>query len=292
MKIKRSLGSKIFDTFNVAFMFFMMFIMLYPFWHVIMASFSSPSQIMSHEGLLFTPAGFSLSAYKFVFNYRLIWTGYLNTLFVVIVGTVLNVFASILMAYVLTRKNFPLRRPVSIMMLITMYFSGGIIPRYLLIAGTLNMDNSLWVLIIPTLISTYNVLILRTAFFNVPESLEESARLDGANDFIILFAIILPTIMSTVAVITLYYAVGHWNSWFPAMVYIRKRELWPLALVLRQIIILSEIKTDDPNAADTEQLQETIKYATILVSTIPILCVYPFLQRFFVKGVMIGAVKG
>jgi putative aldouronate transport system permease protein len=294
MSCKRLAGERAFDILNVLFMILLMFIMLYPFWHVIMASFSDSAELSRHVGLLLWPKVFSTSAYKFTLNYRLIWTGYSATLFVVVVGTLLNVLMTSLAAYVISRKNFAARKAITLYIIFTMYFSGGLMPSYLLINTTLGLKDSLWALILPGLISTWNLLVMRTAFISVPDSIEESAKLDGANDFVILFRIILPTILSTVAVIILYYAVGHWNSWFSASIYIKDRNKWPLQLVLRQIIILSDVNamTAGAEGANQENLSESIQYATIVVSTLPILCVYPFLQRYFVKGAMIGAVKG
>ena len=181
-----------------------------------------------------------------------------------------------------------------ILIIITMYFNGGLIPNYLNIKQ-LGLYDSLFSLILPGAISTFNLIIMRTAFFAVPDSLEESARLDGANHFVILFRIILPLTMPTVAVLILYYAVGHWNSWFNAMIYLKTRDKFPLQLILREILIQNDTTAMTAGSGDTGDklaIAETIRYATIVVATVPILCVYPFLQKYFVKGVMVGAVKG
>ncbi len=294
MAIKRSVSGRIFDSANVIFMLLMIFVTLYPFWHVLAASFSDSGLLLRHTGALFWPEGFSLSAYEHVLQNQRIFTGYLNTIFVVVAGTALNVLMTSLGAYVLSRKKFAMRRVLTIAIVFTMYFSGGMIPRYIVINNYLHLGNSLWALILPGLVSTWNLIVMRTAFFGVPESIEESARLDGANDFVILFRVILPTIMSTVAVIILFYAVGHWNAWFDAALFLRKKEKYPLQLVLREILILSstESMTNDVDFVDKEAIGESIKYATIIVTTLPVICIYPFLQKYFVKGVMIGAVKG
>lgn len=293
MKIRRTIGSRAFDYANILIMLMLVLVTLYPFWYVIMASFSSPRMIMTQRGLLLAPLGFSLAAYKSVIGNSLVWTGYMNTLFVVGVGTALNLLMTLLGAYVMSRRNLALRKPFTLMIMFTMYFSGGLVPTYILVNNSLALGNSRWALILPGLVSTWNLLIMRTAIFGVPASIEESARLDGANDFTILFRIILPTIMANVAVIILYYAVGHWNAWFGASIYLRTKSKWPLQLVLREIIILSNVQDMvDANNPDIESLGETIKYAAIIISTLPILCAYPFLQKYFVKGVMIGAVKG
>ena len=294
MAIRRSPREKLFDGFNITLMLFLMFVTLYPFWHVIMASFSDSTLLLQHTGVLILPEGFSTEAYRYVLKNQRIYSGYLNTLFVVIVGTALNVLMTSLGAYVLSRRHFAIRKLLTVAIVFTMYFSGGMIPRYILINNELGLKNTLWALILPGLISTWNLIVMRTAFFGVPESIEESARLDGANDFVILFRIILPTILSTVAVIVLFYAVGHWNAWFDAALFLRKKEKYPLQLVLREILILSstETMTNDVDFTDKEAIGESIKYATIIVTTLPVICIYPFLQKYFVKGVMVGAVKG
>ncbi len=291
---KRSTGEFIFDKCNEFFMILMVLITVYPFVHVLMASLSESGKLMQHTGILLMPLGFNTAAYKFVMANQRIFTGYINTLFVVVVGTALNILMTSLGAYVISRKNLPIRKPLTIAIVFTMYFSGGLIPRYILINNTLGMKNTLWVLILPGLISTWNLIVMRTAFYGVPDSIEESAKLDGANDFVILFKIILPTIMSTVAVMILFYAVAHWNAWFDAAIFLRKKELYPLQLVLREILILSSTQEMTTTTAfeEKEALGESIKFAAIIFTTIPILLVYPFLQRYFVKGVMVGAVKG
>jgi putative aldouronate transport system permease protein len=275
-------------------MVFMILITFYPFWHVLMASMSNSNRLLQHNGIMLLPEGFSGEAYRYVLQNRRIYTGYFNTLFVVVVGTAFNLLMTSLGAYVLSRKNFAARKTMTVAIIFTMYFSGGMIPRYILINNTLGLKNTLWALILPGLVSTWNLIVMRTAFFGVPESIEESARLDGANDFVILFRVILPTIMSTVAVIILFYAVGHWNAWFDAALFLRKKEKYPLQLVLREILILSstDSMTSSVDYTDKEAIGESIKYATIIVTTLPVICIYPFLQRYFVKGVMIGAVKG
>ena len=172
-----------------------------------------------------------------------------------------------------------------------MYFSGGLIPSFLLVQN-LGLLDSRWALVLPGAISTFNMIILRTAMQGVPDSLTESAKLDGASHFRILFQIILPLVKPTLAVLVLFYGVSHWNSWFPAMIYLRSRELFPLQLILREILVMNDVAGLDFAAGDVEMIAATIRYALIIVATVPILCLYPFLQRYFTKGVMIGAVKG
>lgn len=291
---KGSLGEKIFDKFNIILLTFIMIITLYPVIYVLFASLSDSNQLLAHTGLLFKPLGLNLDAYKAVINNPNIITGYGVTLFVVIVGTFLNVFITAVSAFVLTRKQFPLNKVLSIFIIFTMYFGGGMIPRYLFINDTLGMGNSIWALMLPGLISTYNLIIMRTNFQSIPDSLEESAKIDGANDITIFFKIILPLSKAILAVMVLMYGVGHWNAWFDAMLFIRTRDLYPLQIILREILISNS--TDSMIASgsggDVEAIGESIKYATIVISTVPILCVYPFVQKYFTKGVMIGAVKG
>jgi putative aldouronate transport system permease protein len=292
MVYKRSLGEWVFDGINVTFLGLFVVVTLYPFAHVIFSSISEYHRLIKHVGVLLKPLGFSLGAYKMVFKNPMILRGYLNTLFIIIVGTSLNLFMTSLGAYVLSRKRVYWKNFIMFLIVFTMFFEGGLIPFYLLVKK-LGLANTLWALIIPYAIATYNLIIMRTYFLSIPDSLEESARIDGANDFTILFRIILPLSMPVVAVMLLFYGVHHWNSWFPAMIFIRKRELFPLQLILREILIQNALADMFSEVAtmDDEPVGETIQYATVVVATVPILCVYPFLQRYFVKGVMIGALK-
>jgi len=293
-KIKASVGERIFDAVNIVFMIIMIIITLYPMLYVVFASFSNPGKFMMHYGPLWYPLDFTLVSYKAVFKNPNIWNGYRNTLFVVIVGTTINMLLTIIGGYVLSRKNWLLRRPLSLGIVFTMYFSGGLIPFYFVVRA-LQLDNTLWALIIPTAINTYNMIIMRTAFASVPDSLEESAKLDGASHFTILFKIMVPLVVPTIAVLILYYAVGHWNSWFNAMIFLtRSRSKFPLQLILREILIQGSLTEMTLGAGmdDKEMISETIKYAVIVVSTVPILCLYSFLQKYFIKGIMIGAIKG
>lgn len=287
--MKRSLGEKIFSVFNTAVLLIIAFITLYPFAYVVFASFSDPVKIISNQGILFWPEGFSLSAYIKVFKNQSIYIGYANTLFYVILGTAVNIYATASAAYVLSRQSFMLKRFFTLMFIFTMYFSGGLIPSYLLI-DKLGLIDSRLVLIIPTAVSTFNLLILITGFKSIPAALEESARIDGAGDWRILLRIIIPLAKPTIMVIMLYYAVGHWNSWFNAMIYIRDTNKMPLQIFLRNILTRSQLGAMAGDT-DIEDIGTTIKYATIVVATVPILFVYPFIQKHFVQGVMIGAVK-
>lgn len=286
---------KLFDVFNVAFMLLLIPIMLYPIWHVVMASFSDSALLTGHTGLILKPRGFSTASYKLMAKNPMIFRGYLNTIFVVVAGVCLNIAFTSLAAYCLSRKGLYWQKPLMMMMVFTMYFSGGLIPVYLTNTQMYHLTNSYWSLILPGLISTYNLIIMRTSFMALPDSLEESAKLDGAGAIRILISIVIPLSMPVIAVMTLYYAVGHWNAWFDASIYIKTREKFPLQLILREILIINDTNSMTQGSADASDqmaIGATVKYAVIVVSTVPILCVYPFLQKYFQKGVMIGAVKG
>ncbi|MFD2614422.1 carbohydrate ABC transporter permease [Paenibacillus gansuensis] len=287
-----SAGERIFGFMNTILMLILCFLTLYPLLYVLFSSVSDPALLAQHRGLLFLPTGFTMAAYKAVFDNPMIGKGYQNTLFYVMAGTLMNLFFTSLGAYVLSRKNVLFGNFLMFMIVITMVFSGGLIPSYIVVTK-LGMLNTPWALLIPGLINTFNMIIMRTAFQSVPVSLEESARMDGANDFTILFRIIIPLSMPVIAVMILWYAVGHWNSYFSALIYLRDRELYPLQLIMREILITNSTDNMMTGASmgDRIPIGETIKYATIIISTLPILCLYPFLQKYFVKGVMIGAIK-
>lgn len=290
-KMKVSLGSRLFDVFNVVFMVVLCAIILIPLLHVVSASFSNPASYVRHEGLLLHPVDFCLDAYEAVMRNKNIWTGYLNTIFIVVVGTTVSIIFTLIAAYCLSRKNVMWSNVMMIAIVFSMYFSGGMIPFYLVVKGV-GLNNSIWSLIIPTAISTYNLIIMRTAMASVPESLEESAKLDGANHWTILWKIMVPLVKPTIAVICLYYAVSNWNAWFNAMLFIRDKADYPLQLILREILIQNDVSSMASAGADEYLISETIQFATIVVATVPILAIYPFIQKYFVKGVMIGAVKG
>ena len=291
--IRQTKGEKIFNIINVAILFVLVIIMLYPCVHVLWASLSDSNKLMIHGGFLLYPQGFTLAAYEEVFQNQLIWSGYGNTLINLVLALVLNISLTTLGAFALSRKELMLRRPIMLMIIFTMFFSGGMIPNYILVRS-LGMVDTRWALFIPTAISAYNLIIMRTSFESIPDNLIEAAKLDGAGDFTILFRVAIPVSKAVIAVMVLFYAVEQWNAWFPAFIYLKDRGLWPLQLVLREIVIannLSDMLTG-VDSAELVSVSESIKYATIVVATLPIVCVYPFLQKYFVKGVMIGAVKG
>jgi putative aldouronate transport system permease protein len=294
---KKGPGDYIFDAFNVLFLFFLMLVTLYPFIYVLYASISDPVRMMAHSGLLFRPLGFQLRGYGIVLENVAVKNGYLVTLFIVTAGTLSSMAASVLFAYVLSRKNLMFHRFITFTAIFTMYFSGGMIPLFLVVRGLRLLDN-LWSLILPGLISTYNVIILRTAFNTIPNEMEESAKLDGAGSIRTLAAILIPLIMPTIAAISLFYMVGYWNSWTAASIYLKTPQKFPLQLVLRAILMRGEMTESTGGssmayeASVDDALVQLIKYCTMIVTMIPIVVVYPFIQKFFTKGVMIGAIKG
>lgn len=290
----KSFASKAFDVFNYVFLFILSLIFLYPMWYVLVGSLSDARQLFVFHGFLWKPLGFSLMGYEAAFNNPNIPTGYLNTLFYVGVGTVMNVFFSALGAYTLSRPNLMFKKLFTLMVVFTMYFSGGMIPTFMVVKGVGLYDNRLS-LILPGLVSTWNMIVMRTSFKAIPASLEESARLDGASEFTVLFRIIIPCAKATIAVMVLYYAVDHWNAWFNAMIYLQDRKKYPLQLFLREILLIhvqNAASASTGDATDTLYLDTLVKYALIIISTVPILCIYPFVQKYFMKGVMMGSVKG
>ena len=294
IKFKQTPGERIFVLFVYIFLLLLVFVTLYPMLHVLFASVSNPLQLTMHRGVIWRPLGFSLRGYEIVMANPNIIIGYRNTIINMGIGTVLNLLFTSVGAYVLSRKRFMPRNIIMLFILITMYFSGGMIPLYLTVLNLGLLDNR-FALILPTLISTFNLIVMRTGFAAVPDSLEESAKLDGANDLRVLFQIYLPTCKAIVAVMVLFYAVDHWNLWFNAMLFIRNRTLFPLQLILREILITGDVSAAGAaGGLEGEDLLyiSLIRYTTIIVATLPVLFVYPFLQKYFVKGVMIGSVKG
>ncbi|NHW35410.1 carbohydrate ABC transporter permease [Paenibacillus aceris] len=289
---KASFSERCFDYINTILMVLLMIFTIYPLIYVVFASVSDAGSLMGHKGILWRPIGFSLDAYTNVFRNPMILKGYGNTLFVVLIGLAINITLTAFGAYALSRKSLQYRKPLMLFIIFTMFFSGGLIPLYLTVKGV-GLIDSLWSLIIPQAINTFNLILMKTAFEAIPDALEESAKMDGANDFVILFRIVLPLSMPVIAVMLLYYGVSHWNSWFNAMIFLQERSLYPLQLVLREILLQGEANANSGvSDGDAAMLAATLKYATIIVATVPILFVYPFLQKYFVKGALIGAIKG
>lgn len=292
MSIRKSWGERIFDTGNVTFMLLVSFVSFYPLIYVLLASLSDPTAVAAHRGMMVYPVGFTLEAYENVFKNPSIVRSYMNTLIYVSAGTAINIFLTALGAYGLSRRDVMWKNTIMFLIVFTMFFSGGIIPSYILV-DKLGLMNTYFALLLPNAISAFNLIVMRTAFQGIPYSLDESARIDGASDWKILFRIVMPLSLPVIAVMVLFYGVSHWNSWFGAMIYLQDRSLFPMQLILREILISNDTTsmTIDASAADVARIGQTIKYATIIIATLPVLMLYPFLQKYFVKGVMIGAIK-
>lgn len=290
--IRESTGSKIFDVINIIILTLLSVVCLYPVWYVLVASLSDSNLLMQKTGLMLKPAGFSLSSYGAVFKNPMIWTGYKNTLKILVMSLTCQITMTSLGAYFLSRKNVMFKKPITILITITMFISGGMIPFYQTLQD-FHLTDTHWGLVIPFMISTYNMIILRTSFESIPETLSEAARIDGAGHIRILFSIILPLSKAMLAVMVLYYGVSTWNGWFWGSTILSDRSMYPLQVVLREILMSNDTSsmTAGVSSGDVEAVGATIRYATIIVATVPILCVYPFVQKYFTKGTMVGAVK-
>ncbi|SIQ79473.1 MULTISPECIES: carbohydrate ABC transporter permease [unclassified Paenibacillus] len=286
-------GERVFDLAVYALSGLILIVVLYPLLFVLSASFSDPQKVLDGEMWLL-PAGFTLDAYKEVLGYEGVWRSYGNTLLYTGVGTAVNLLLTTLAAYPLSRRDLPGRGLLMFGIAFTMFFSGGIIPTYLVVKD-LHLVNTFWAMIVPTAIATYNLIVMRTYFQNgIPWELQEAALIDGCSNTRLLASVILPLSKPILAVMVLFYAVGHWNSYFNALIYLRDENLYPLQLVLRQILIVSQSSVlDDAGFGMAEKLLmgESIKYALIIIASIPVLLLYPFVQKHFVKGVMIGSIK-
>jgi len=290
-KIKKSRQDIILDICIYMILISIGLVTLYPMWYVIAASFTSTTELFSATGLFLWPKKFTAAAYTMVFKDPLVLSGFENILKIMLISLPINIVMTMLCGYFMASKGMKLKTPIIFFILFTMYFSGGMIPSYLNIRD-LGLMNSHWSIILSGALSIYNSIICKTAIESIPDSLFESARIDGANDLIIMFKIVMPLIKPTLAVLLLYYGVGHWNSWFSAAIYLRENELLPLQNILRGILMANQSSATSTLSANYDSYAETIKYALIVVSSVPIMCVYPFLQKYFTKGVMIGAVKG
>lgn len=292
-KVKESIGDRIFGIVNAGILLLLCVVTLYPIWYVVCASFTENTYLVSHPGLLLRPHGFTLGAYRLALTHPLLLSGYKNILIVLCVSLPVNILLTILCGYFMASRKMIFKPVIQFLILFTMFFSGGMIPSYLNIRS-LGLYNSLWALILPGAMSVYNAIICRTAIEAIPDSLKESAYIDGATDLTILFKIVVPLIKPTLAVLLLYYGVGHWNSWFNASIYLRDNDKLPIQNIMRSILIANSNVLNSAAAENDQvnQFAEAIKYATIILTTVPVMCIYPFLQKYFVKGVMIGAVKG
>ncbi|WP_430611031.1 carbohydrate ABC transporter permease [Enterococcus sp. DIV0876] len=299
--IKETRGDKIFLGFVYFFLLLALLIVLYPLIYIVSASISNPHMVNSGEMWLL-PKGITLEGYKTLLGNNSIWRGYANTLYYTVLGTSINLLVTLPCAYALSRDDFYGRRAFTNFMIVTMFLSGGLIPSYLLIRS-LGMLNTVWALVIPGAVSVYNVVVTRTFFQStIPREMEEAAIVDGCSDFRLFMQIVLPLSTPIIAVMALFYGVGHWNSFFSALIYLSDKSMYPLQMVLREILILQDMSSNTVGSNVTaevanmlyskQQLAAVIKYGVMIVSSLPVIIIYPFLQKYFVKGMMVGSIKG
>ena len=298
-RIKRSFGNRLFDNLNIAFFLLLAFITLFPFWNMLVISLTSNAEFMRRPFILF-PERITLEAYAYIFATPLIPRAYGVTILVTVCGTVLSTLVTSMLAYGLSKRSLHGHRFFMVYLLVTMFFSGGLIPNYYNITKTLNLGNTFFALFLPTTVNVFNFIIIRSFFLQLPASLEESARIDGANDIRILFQIIYPLSIATLTTVAMFVAVGLWNSWFSAQLYIRSEKMYPLQLVIRNYIVRESKPADMQNLEGLRDasgrrifLNETgLKMACAIISILPMLFIYPYIQKYFEKGVTIGAIKG
>lgn len=288
-KIKNGFGNGMFDVINMFLLGIISLVMLFPFIHVVAASFTSVEEYLAKDFILF-PTTFSLESYKYIFSTGTIVHGLLVSAGVTIVGTALNLLMCILTAYPLAHKNLVGRKTMILLVIFTLMFNGGMVPMFIVVQK-LRLLNSYASLILPYVISSFNLMLFKNYFQGLPQELEESARIDGYNDLSILFKIILPLSKPLLATFTIIFGVEHWNSWFNAMLYLSDSNKWPIQVILRQIV-LSASEVGDAMGGANYIPPVTVRMCTIVVATIPILCIYPFLQKYFTKGILMGSVKG
>ena len=292
-QIQASQSDRVFYAINTLLLLITFLIVAYPIYFVIIASVSNPLAVNSGQVIL-APVGFTLDGYEKILAFDRIWLGYRNTIFYVILGTAIAVVLTVSLAYPLSRKDFRMRNPLMAMVAFTMFFGGGMIPTYLVI-NQMNLLNTIWAVVLPGAMTTQHVIIVRTFFQSIPSEMVEAAAIDGATNFKVFLKIILPLSKAVVAVIVLYVASSLWNGYFGPMIYLTDQNLYPLQLFLRQILLQNDMQGVDISAAAVAEQQETaqlIKYGVIIVSTVPMMILYPFVQKYFVKGVMIGSIKG
>ena len=288
-------GSRLFDVLNYLFVSIVAFTTIMPFIYIIGASFATEYELATRP-MFIIPQDVTLDAYRYIFSSNKILMAFGNSVFITAAGTVINLFFTVTMAYAVSKKRLRGRNFFLNLVIFSMFFSGGMIPSYIIVANVLNLKDTYWSVLLPGAISAYNMMIVKNFFQGIPQELEESAAIDGCNDVLILWKIVLPLSLPVLATFGLFYAVGHWNAYFGAMIYMSgARDKWPLQVLLREIIILANASAGDLQNMDPNFVQppeQSIKMAVIVVSTVPIMCVYPFLQKYFVKGVMVGALKG
>lgn len=285
-------SDRLFNTVNYSLLILIALITIIPFVYIVSVSFATPEEV-AKGGLLLFPSKFTLGAYKYIFSTDTMVRSILISIYVTVLGTFINLILTSFTAYPLAKATLRGRRTILLMVLVTMLFSGGLIPTYFVVKA-FGMINTYWSLMIPTAISAFNLIVLKNFFQQIPDSLEDSAKIDGCNDLGVLFRIVLPLSMPAMATFGLFYAVGHWNSFFNAVMYMNDAEKFPVQVILRQIVLLSQDQIGDTTSQQdpTDYLPQTIRMASIVVATVPIVLVYPFLQKHFAKGVLLGSVKG
>lgn len=288
-KIRQSLGSRVFDVVNVTLLVLLAFSTLYPFWDTLVVSVSSLRSYLSTNIHLW-PSEWSFEGYVYMLSNAELWSSYANTIFITVVGTLLNMVITIMTAYVLSKKELKGHRVLTFLAVFTMMFSGGIIPTYMIVKDV-GLMNSLWSMILPTAINTSSMIILRNFFMDMPKALEEAAMLDGCTEVGVLFRVVIPNSKASIMTVALLYAVDHWNDFFNAILYITDRPKWPLQLFLRSMLFETEAAYSS-GGQSLFLLGQPMKMAAVMMSIIPIMCMYPFFQKYFSKGVMVGAVKG
>lgn len=286
----KTIGNRIFDAINYTVLLLTALICVLPFVYVLAVSFTSPAEV-AKGGLILWPKEWSLASYRYIFSTSTLFRSMMVSIYITVVGTLINLFFTSLMAYPLAKNYLRGRSFVLMAVLFTMLFSGGMIPGYFVVKG-LHLTNTLWSLMIPSAISAFNLIVLKNFFQQIPDGLEDSARIDGCTDVGVLFRIVLPLSLPAMATFGLFYAVGHWNQFFNAILYLNDNRLYPIQVLLRQIVILSQSSIGDTDIDNSEIQPLTIRMAVIVFATVPILIVYPFLQKHFAKGVMLGSVKG
>ena len=287
--MKPTKGYRAFQVINTIIMIFVIFITLYPFVYLVAQSFSSDAAASAGK-VTFYPIGFNLNTYKYILRDNQFFRYYGNTIFYTVVGTFLSVACTALIAYPLSKPRLRLNKVITPLVVFTMYFAGGMIPNYIVITQWLGLQDSMWSIILPNAISTFNLLVMKSFFAGLPEELEEAAAIDGMNTYQIFLKIIIPLSKPIIATMCLFYMVTMWNEWFTPMLYLDSKDKWPVALYVRQLV--EGANNTEIGSSDASSVQATLKSATMVLTSIPIICVYPFVQKYFVQGMTIGAVKG
>ena len=287
--MKPTKGYRAFQVINTIIMIFVIFITLYPFVYLVAQSFSSDAAASAGK-VTFYPIGFNVNTYKYILRDNQFFRHYGNTIFYTVVGTFISVACTALIAYPLSKPRLRLNKVITPLVVFTMYFAGGMIPNYIVITQWLGLQDSMWSIILPNAISTFNLLVMKSFFAGLPEELEEAAAIDGMNTYQIFLKIIIPLSKPIIATMCLFYMVTMWNEWFTPMLYLDSKDKWPVALYVRQLV--EGANNTEIGSSDASSVQATVKSATMVLTSIPIICVYPFVQKYFVQGMTIGAVKG